>query len=276
MELTPFVERLRQDLSDAAAAGGAEAQAAAERLALALDPATRMMLLEALSQATAEISGALDHESVDVRMSGREPEFVVTHLEPAEPPAPPAPPAPPSPPEPEDDNQSRITLRLPESVKARAEEAATRIGQSLNGVAGRGRARRARRQPGRPRDRQQPDHRHRRHRSPQAGQGVGPMTHATETNRRGTVHTFQTPGPDHPRGPRRRGPRHRHRRGHRRDHRRAHPAQLPRGGGRRPGARRAAARLGRGRRAPAPHRAVPAGTLRWPSRSAARPAPTSR
>ena len=131
MELTPFVERLRQDLSDAAAAGGAEAQAAADRLALALDPATRMMLLEALSQAAAEISGSLDHEAVDVRMSGREPEFVVTHLEPAGPPAPPAPP--PSPPEPEDDNQSRITLRLPESVKARAEEAATRIGQSLNG-----------------------------------------------------------------------------------------------------------------------------------------------
>jgi hypothetical protein len=61
MELTPFVDRLRRDLSDAAAAGGAEAQAAAERLALALDPATRMMLLEALSQATAEITGALDH-----------------------------------------------------------------------------------------------------------------------------------------------------------------------------------------------------------------------
>ena len=86
MELTPFVERLRQDLSDAAAAGGAEAQAAADRLALALDPATRMMLLEALSQAADEISGSLDHESVDVRMSGREPEFVVTHLEPAHPP----------------------------------------------------------------------------------------------------------------------------------------------------------------------------------------------
>src|SRR5918994_3206601 len=114
MELTPFVERLRRDLSDAAAAGGPEAQAAAERLALALDPATRMMLLEALSQAAAEITGDLDHEAVDVRMSGREPEFVVTRVEPEEPPAPPVPPAPPAPPEPEDDSQSRITLRLPE------------------------------------------------------------------------------------------------------------------------------------------------------------------
>ena len=132
MELTPFVERLRRDLSDAAAAGGPEAQAAAERLALALDPATRMMLLEALSQAAAEITGELDREAVDVRMSGREPEFVVTRVEPAGPAALPAPPAPPVPPDPEDDSQSRITLRLPESVKVRAEEAANGIGQSLN------------------------------------------------------------------------------------------------------------------------------------------------
>jgi uncharacterized protein (DUF1778 family) len=131
MELSPFVERLRRDLSDAAAAGGPEAQAAAERLALALDPATRMMLLEALSQAAAEITGELDHEAVDVRMNGREPEFVVTHLEPVAPAAPP-PPAPPAPPEPEDESLSRITLRLPESVKVRAEEAANRVGHSLN------------------------------------------------------------------------------------------------------------------------------------------------
>jgi hypothetical protein len=132
MELAPFVDRLRQDLADAAAAGGPEAQASAERLALALGPATRMMLLEALSEAAAEITGALDHDAVDVRMSGREPEFVVTALEPLTPPAPSGPPAPPAPPEPEDDSQSRITLRLPESVKVRAEEAAARIGQSLN------------------------------------------------------------------------------------------------------------------------------------------------
>ncbi len=132
MELTPFVDRLRQDLSDAAAAGGPEAQAGADRLALALVPATRMMLLEALAEAAAEITGSLDHEAVDVRMNGREPEFVVTRLEPDTPSAPPTPPVPPAPPEPEDDSQSRITLRLPESVKLRAEEAASRLGHSLN------------------------------------------------------------------------------------------------------------------------------------------------
>ena len=132
MELTSYVDRLRSDLTAAAAAGGPEAQAAAERLALALDPATRMVLLEALSQAADEITGALDLDAVDVRMNGREPEFVVTRLESAAPPAPPAPPEPPAAPEPEDGSTSRITLRLPESVKTRAEEAAARVGQSLN------------------------------------------------------------------------------------------------------------------------------------------------
>ena len=132
MELTPFVERLGSDLSDAAAAGGPEAQAAADRLAHALDPATRMMLLEALSQAASEITGALESDTVEVRLNGREPEFVVTRLEPVAPTAPPAPSAAPAPPDPEDDSQSRITLRLPESVKVRAEEAANAIGQSLN------------------------------------------------------------------------------------------------------------------------------------------------
>jgi hypothetical protein len=132
MELTPYVDRLRRDLADAAAAGGAEAQQAAERLALALDPATRMMLLEALSQAAAEITGSLDHDAVDVRLNGREPEFVISHLESAEAHRPPPPPEPPTQQEPEDASQSRITLRLPESVKVRAEESAAEVGQSLN------------------------------------------------------------------------------------------------------------------------------------------------
>ena len=132
MELTPYVDRLRSDLADAAAAGGPEAQQAAERLALALDPATRMVLLEALSHAAAEITGTLDGQAVDVRMDGREPRFVVTELEATQPVTPPPPPEPPAAPEPEDANQSRITLRLPESVKTRAEEAANQLGQSLN------------------------------------------------------------------------------------------------------------------------------------------------
>jgi hypothetical protein len=61
---------------------------------------------------------------------------------PASPQVPPTPPAPPPPPAPEgaetgtdpgdDEGIARITLRLPESVKARAEELAAHSGHSLN------------------------------------------------------------------------------------------------------------------------------------------------
>jgi hypothetical protein len=107
-------------------------RAAAERLTLALDPAMRLALMDALAQAAAEISSELPAGSVDVRLRGREPEFVVDV--PTMPMAPPTPPAPPAPPEPEDPEGAvaRITLRIPESLKAKAEELAARSGHSLN------------------------------------------------------------------------------------------------------------------------------------------------
>ena len=132
MDLTPYVDSLRHDLAAAAEAGGPEARTAAERLALALDPAVRMALMEALSQAAAEITSELPTGSVDVRLRGREPQLVVDV--PSAPPAPPLPPAPPTVEnlDDEDGGVARITLRLPESVKVRAEELATRGGHSLN------------------------------------------------------------------------------------------------------------------------------------------------
>lgn len=131
MKLAPLVDRIRHDLSDAAAASGPEAKAAADRIALALDPAIRLMLLEALSRAAAEITGALEHDAVDVRLNGREPEFVITRLELDAPTSTPTLRASPAS-EAEDPSQARVTLRLPEPVKARAEEAAYANGQSLN------------------------------------------------------------------------------------------------------------------------------------------------
>src|SRR4051812_3300342 len=77
MDITPYVESLRHDLTAAAEAGGEEAKAAADRLSLALDPAVRLALMDALSQAAAEITAELESGSVDVRLRGREPEFVV-------------------------------------------------------------------------------------------------------------------------------------------------------------------------------------------------------
>lgn len=132
MELAPYVDRLRRDLTDTAAAAGPEIQSAAERLLIALDPAVRMVLLEALSDAAAAISAALDTDTVDVRLDGRDPTFVVTTLPAATDLAPPVPPVPPSPPIADDGSQARITLRMPDTLKARAEELAVDLSQSLN------------------------------------------------------------------------------------------------------------------------------------------------
>jgi hypothetical protein len=132
MDITPYVERLRHDLAQAAAAGDDQVRDAAERLGLALDPSMRLALMEALSQAAAEITTEMRAGSVDVRLTGRELEFVVEQAAPAVPPAASAP-QPPSADEEEDDGATaRITLRLPESVKAKAEELAGKTGSSLN------------------------------------------------------------------------------------------------------------------------------------------------
>jgi hypothetical protein len=131
MDITPYVEGLRRDLVAAAEAGGDDIKAAAERLALALDPASRLALMEAISQAADEITAEMPAGSVDVRLNGRELGFVVSA--PVAAPEPPAPPAPPAPEEVEEDGTvARITLRIPESVKTKAEELAARSGHSLN------------------------------------------------------------------------------------------------------------------------------------------------
>ncbi|MCW5714506.1 MAG: hypothetical protein KIT43_08360 [Bauldia sp.] len=156
MNLTNYVSDLRQQLATAAEAGGEEAAAIAERLAMALEPATRLVLLDALSAAASEITRELAPGSVDVRLRGREVEFVVSV-----PPAPPASaPTPAEPPhaaesasgeralerqiesqirrelagagETDEGGTSRTTLRLPEHIKVRMEEAAAREGLSVN------------------------------------------------------------------------------------------------------------------------------------------------
>lgn len=138
MDITPYVESLRSDLAAAAEAGGPEARAAAERLALALDPAVRLTLMDALSQAAAEITSELPAGSVDVRLRGREPQFVVEvpTLQAAASTAPSASSAPLEDGDvdalDEDDAVARITLRIPESLKFRAEELAAKGGHSLN------------------------------------------------------------------------------------------------------------------------------------------------
>ncbi len=132
MDLTPYVDSLRRDLLTAASGAGEETRQVAERLGFALDPAARLALMEAISQAAAEITAEMRTGSVDVRLDGRELDFVVQESAASPLEAPHAPP-PPAPAEPEEEGGlARITLRLPESVKDKAEEAAAEAGQSLN------------------------------------------------------------------------------------------------------------------------------------------------
>ncbi|HYG93039.1 MAG TPA: toxin-antitoxin system HicB family antitoxin [Nocardioides sp.] len=131
MDITPYVESLRRDLLAAAESSGPEAREVAERLGFALDPAARLALMEAISQAASEITAAMPAGGVDVRLDGRQLDFVVQAPTPAAPPAPPPPPPPPAPGDIEE-GMARVSLRIPESVKAKAEEAAAAAGQSLN------------------------------------------------------------------------------------------------------------------------------------------------
>src|SRR5512133_1460874 len=132
MELGPYVETLRQELATAAAAGGEDARALAERLTAPLESAARLTLLDALSAAAAEITRELAPGSVDVLLRNREPVFAVTPP-PAEEPAPaPAPTDAPPPAEGEDAATARINFRLPDSLKSRIEDAAGRAGLSVN------------------------------------------------------------------------------------------------------------------------------------------------
>ncbi len=136
MDIMQFSEALRRDLRAAAEAGSDEIRAAAERLALALEPAVRLTLMDALSQAAAEITSGLHGTSVELRLKGREPVFVVVgdasdaaNAEASDA----AEKLPDDPPfDSDDDAVARITLRLPESLKIRAEELASKRGQSLN------------------------------------------------------------------------------------------------------------------------------------------------
>ena len=135
MDLSPYVSKLSADLAVAAEAGGEDARVLAERLTAPLDSAVRLTLLEALSAAADEITRDLAPGSVELRLRGSEPSFVVTP-----PPTedsfvesgPPAPVATPTAVEADDGTMARINVRLPEQLKARIEEAAARDKISAN------------------------------------------------------------------------------------------------------------------------------------------------
>ncbi|MEU5639152.1 toxin-antitoxin system HicB family antitoxin [Streptomyces milbemycinicus] len=137
MDLTPYVDNLRRELAVAAEAGGDDARELAERLTAPLESATRLTMLNVLSAAMDEITRELAPGSVDLRLRGLDPDFVVTPPPtdsgaPTQPAAPVEPLRPPAPAEGDEGGTARVNLRLPAHLKARAEEAATREGLSVN------------------------------------------------------------------------------------------------------------------------------------------------
>jgi hypothetical protein len=139
MDLTSYVSNLGREFATLAEAGGEESRALVERLTGSLESAIRMTLLDALSAAADEITRDLAPGSVELRLRGRDPDFVVT----------------PPPAEPiehaagnaaataggetagdlliaEDGPAARINVRLPEQLKAAVEEAAAKEGRSVN------------------------------------------------------------------------------------------------------------------------------------------------
>ena len=120
MQTAAFIEALQSDLRELAALGDERTAAAADRLAGAIQAAAGLRLLDAVTEAALEISLQLPRGHVEVRVSGRDPQLVyVEDQGEEERPA-------------EDGLAARITLRLPDSLKAAIEAAAEQEGASVN------------------------------------------------------------------------------------------------------------------------------------------------
>lgn len=120
MQIEGYVQAIRDDLARVAAVGDESTARAAELLAVALESSLGRRLQEALGEAALELSSQLDSGRIEVRIAGGDPELVLVRDDGAVA-------------EPADEAfTARITLRLPESLKARLEAAATREGVSVN------------------------------------------------------------------------------------------------------------------------------------------------
>jgi hypothetical protein len=140
MDLSPYIESVRLGVVNASSLADEQTQHVAQRLGTAIESSTRLALIQALSDAAGDISAELAPSSVELRMVGSDPEFVVSvqtgEAEPTllmpEPEPVSEESAEPSTTEAEDEPVARITLRLPQSVKARVDEMASSEGISTN------------------------------------------------------------------------------------------------------------------------------------------------
>lgn len=127
MQLEDIVREVAEDLRRAAAVGGEETARVAELLVGSVEATLRLRFLEALHAAAQELEASSAGVTVDVRLEGGEPALSLSF------------------PRPEareggDDEAAglvdgellRLTIRLPEGLKARVEQAAAGAGASIN------------------------------------------------------------------------------------------------------------------------------------------------
>jgi hypothetical protein len=124
MDLTPHIEALRGDL-DALTSGDEQVRATFDRLGRALEPALQLRLIDALGEASLELCDQLPVGRTEVRVAGRDASIVYVGPTPQEP-------AGAQEPDEDEGGMARLTLRMPESLKTKVEDAATREGLSVN------------------------------------------------------------------------------------------------------------------------------------------------
>ncbi len=122
MHLENHVHAIQADLAATADLGNEATAEAARRLSEALESIVHLRLLDLLGEVALEIDSQLSSGRVELRLAGRDPEFVVVLEE-----APDAVQILPG-----EEFTSRITLRLPETLKSAVETAAAQDGISTN------------------------------------------------------------------------------------------------------------------------------------------------
>ena len=136
--MTPYLQAIADDVERATALADEPTKEVAGRLLTMLEPSLRLAMTQLLSDAAAEVSSRLTTEVVTVRMDGRTPQLQVQ-------PTPDGGPAPgpdawaaagSTTSEPAgdtaEDGTARVTVRLSEQLKRRAEHLAQAGNQSLN------------------------------------------------------------------------------------------------------------------------------------------------
>jgi hypothetical protein len=124
MDLTPHLEAIRGDLESSLGSDDALA-AAMERMARPLEASLHLRLLDVLGDAALELTEQLSDGHAEVRVSGKDASLIYVGAPDA--------PVPPTAPD-EDGTTARVTLRMPDALKATLEEAAETIGVSVNAL----------------------------------------------------------------------------------------------------------------------------------------------